>query len=91
MRGFSILEAPDRSTRHSVESALKLWRFSPWERDGKSQLEEGVISGKLTFYFVNFSEGRGKGKVFYSAEAPNISQCVSRRKSTASAVSNSSV
>ena len=47
----SILEAPDGLTKHSVESALRQWRFGPRNEADRFDLNQYRISGKLTFYF----------------------------------------
>lgn len=73
----TILEAPDEDTRRSLEQALETWRFRPI---GDAQdTERGVVfSGKVTFYFVNFSGRPEDGWVVAGLDAPNISRCTSR-------------
>lgn len=52
----TVLTAPDSAIRKSIEDALAKWKFIP------SKLDEKPISvrGKITFYFVIDSKGKGK-------------------------------
>ena len=52
----TVLESPDAECAKSISSALKQWKFTPSKLDG----EPVYMRGKLTFYFVSDSKGRGE-------------------------------
>lgn len=53
-----ILESPDSLTGQSVTYAMKLWKFSPSQLEGKPI----SVRGKITFYFAINEKGKGEVK-----------------------------